>query len=62
MMFAYGRSAPTDGAPGEVRDAHLVEVAHEQGAAVGQRVRAGVLVAGAGVEVEEEEERRERRR
>ena len=60
MRFACGRSAPIVGAPREVRDADLVEVAHEQRPAVGQRVRTGVLVAGAGVEVEEEEERRER--
>ena len=40
-------------------DAEAVEVPDEQDAPVRERVRAGVLVAGARVEVEEEQERRE---
>ena len=47
--------------PREVGRAEPVERAQQQHATVGQRVRAGVLIAGARVEVEQEEIRREQR-
>ena len=49
------------GAPREVRHAEPVVRAQQQRAPVGERIRAGVLVAGAGVEPQQEQVRREQR-
>ncbi len=57
-MRHHGRDL---GAPRKVRHAETVVRAQEQRAPVGQRVRPGVLIAGAGVEPEEEQVRREQR-
>ena len=58
----YGTSAATVALHGKSDGAEPVERAQQQHPAVGEGVRTGVLVAGAGVEVQEEQVRRERAR